>query len=65
MSNEADEMWIMLKDLKHISSDGIFYCKNKEGRKVVVLYSKEDGVCMSCDTDDCDLGNEDNFKERH
>jgi hypothetical protein len=66
MSNEeAEEMWLKLKDMKRIPSDGIFYCRNVDGRKVVVLYNEAMGICMTCDTDDCDLGKPENFEERH
>ena len=62
---DVDELWEKLKGMKQIRSDGIFYCRNQQGRKVVLLYNSEQGVYMMCDTDDCDLGKPDNFEERH
>lgn len=65
MSNDTDELFDKLKGFKQMRSDGIFYCKNKDGRKVVVLYNENEKLVMTCDTDDCDLGDPHNFVDRH
>ena len=63
MEEKASNEWEILKDMQQIHADGIFFCKNPNGEKVVLLYSKENGIFMTCSVGECDHGLP--FSEKH
>lgn len=54
--DEVGIVWETLKDMRQIHADGIFFCKNQKGERVVLLYNASEAVFMTCNTGDCDHG---------
>ena len=54
--SDADDMWLKLKDMRQLNADGIFFCKNDKGEKVVLLYHEGEKLILTCSVGDCDHG---------
>jgi hypothetical protein len=44
----AETMWEHLKEFEHVEADGYFTCKHTDGRRVILLYSAERKIFLTC-----------------
>lgn len=61
--SEQEELWKKLTEFRQIHADGMFFCKNDKGSKILLLYHEGEKIFITCDIGECDHGLD--FEQRH